>query len=67
MLAGAGTTYNVAASNPTIYNAMYGAVFELNQTVFSPVRGKDDNLACELAVKDNGSFWGPYLFVEGGA
>ena len=59
---------NVAAGNPTIYNAMYEAILELNQTVFSPIRGNDDNLACELAMKEYGfSFWWPYPFLDGGA
>ncbi len=56
--------HNVASEQPAVYNEMYAAILELNKTVYSPIRGSDDGLACEKASGDYGGFWGPFLFLD---
>ena len=56
--------HNVASEQAAVYNEMYAAILELNQTVYSPIRGSDDGLACEKAAGIYAGFWGPYLFLD---
>lgn len=50
--------HNVASEQAAVYNEMYAAILDLNQTVYSPIRGSDDGLACEKAAGIYGGFWG---------
>lgn len=51
--------HNLAAAMPDRFNAMLGRIDELQATVYSPDRGKEDPRACAVA-KANGGYWGPF-------
>lgn len=54
--------HNLATLMPDLFFDMLRRVDELQETVYSPVRGDKDPLACEQAV-ENGYYWGPWLEV----
>ena len=52
--------HNLAQNMPGLFDAMLGRVDALQQTVYSPDRGKTDERACVVA-KENEGYWGPFL------
>ena len=53
---------NLATRMPQLFLDMLRRVDELQETVYSPIRGVTDPLACEQAI-ENGYYWGPWLEV----
>ena len=53
---------NLASTMPELFNEMLVRINELQTTVYSPVRGDVDPLACEQAI-ENGMYWGPFTHV----
>ena len=53
---------NLAATNATLFRALLARVDALQQSseVYSPIRGKVDPRACEVATNKYGGFWGPF-------
>jgi arylsulfatase B len=53
---------SLAAAQPAVFASMLARVDELQQGVYSPVRGDvADPLACTVALRDYGGYWGPFL------
>ena len=52
---------NLASNNPDLFYKMLARVAVLQETVYSPDRGKKTHKACHVAMKENGGFWGPFL------
>lgn len=54
--------HNLAATNATLFLALLARVDALQQSseVYSPIRGKPDPRACEVATSKYGGFWGPF-------
>lgn len=53
-------SHNLARELPDTFFEMLARVDALQQTVYSPVRGEVDPLACETAI-ENGYYWGPFV------
>lgn len=51
---------DLASRHPDKVQQMVARISELNRTVFSPHRGSKDLKACQVALHDNGGFWGPF-------
>ena len=54
---------NLAAAKPDVYNSMLAELHEVQQGVYSPMRGARSKAACEKGLGDYGSFWGPFVGV----
>ena len=52
---------DVAAANPAVVAELKARVAALEKTVWSPWRGADDGLACEVAFANHSGFIGPFL------
>eukprot|EP00935_MAST-01C_sp_MAST-1C-sp1_P001547 g1547.t1 len=52
---------NLAAAKPDVYNSMLAELHEVQQGVYSPMRGARSKAACEKGLGDYGSFWGPFV------
>jgi hypothetical protein len=52
--------HDVASVFPQKVVEMSSRIATLNRTVFSPNRGKRDPRACEIALRENHGFWGPF-------
>ena len=55
--------HNIAGDHPTIVQDLRERIRHFNSTVYSPHRGNDDGLACEVALSRYGGFWGPFVGV----
>lgn len=56
---------DVAPANSAVRSRLMNVLLEVNKTVYSPNRGKQNPLACEVAdgryKHNSGAFWGPFL------
>eukprot|EP00520_Triparma_pacifica_P000963 CAMPEP_0118657658 /NCGR_PEP_ID=MMETSP0785-20121206/14138_1 /TAXON_ID=91992 /ORGANISM="Bolidomonas pacifica, Strain CCMP 1866" /LENGTH=555 /DNA_ID=CAMNT_0006550595 /DNA_START=131 /DNA_END=1794 /DNA_ORIENTATION=- len=49
---------NLAEEMPELFESMLERIDELQEEVYSPDRGKKDSRACEVAMGENGGYWG---------
>jgi len=54
-------TVNLASEKHKVFNDMLAEIDDIQETVFSPHRGVEDEAACEKALGEYGGFWGPWL------
>lgn len=54
---------NLAESHAELFLEMLARLDEVQQTVYSPIRGKKSKRACEKA-KERGWYWGPFLGIN---
>ncbi|GMI18272.1 hypothetical protein TrLO_g2768 [Triparma laevis f. longispina] len=54
-------TTNVAEENEDVFNEMLARIDEIQESVYSPDRGKKDKRACKVAKDEYGDWWGPFL------
>ena len=52
---------SLAAELPEVFDRMLKRIDELQETVYSPDRGKKDKRACSKAMGDYGGYWGPFV------
>jgi len=55
---------DIAANHPGTINLMLARLAELNQTIFSPVRGNETFQACVAAKKLYGGYYGPFVLPK---
>eukprot|EP01062_Namystynia_karyoxenos_P003461 TRINITY_DN11238_c0_g1_i1.p1 TRINITY_DN11238_c0_g1~~TRINITY_DN11238_c0_g1_i1.p1 ORF type:complete len:597 (+),score=113.64 TRINITY_DN11238_c0_g1_i1:70-1791(+) len=55
---------NIARESPQIWRELHHRVKELQQTTFSPHRGKQDPAACDMVAGRYRGFWGPWAFLD---
>ena len=53
---------NLAPSMPKLFNDMLNRINEIQNTVYSPNRGKKDERACETAENKYDNYWGVFDF-----
>eukprot|EP00602_Paraphysomonas_sp_CaronLab_P009079 CAMPEP_0185026322 /NCGR_PEP_ID=MMETSP1103-20130426/10261_1 /TAXON_ID=36769 /ORGANISM="Paraphysomonas bandaiensis, Strain Caron Lab Isolate" /LENGTH=435 /DNA_ID=CAMNT_0027559857 /DNA_START=483 /DNA_END=1790 /DNA_ORIENTATION=+ len=53
-------THSLATEKPALFFDMLRRIDELQETVYSPIRGDKDPEACEQAI-ENGYYWGPWI------
>lgn len=58
--------HNLASTEHAVFHSMLREMAQVNTTVYSPTRGKDDPRACTKASSPPqsggyGGFWGPFL------
>jgi arylsulfatase I/J len=64
VLADPGEHVNLAEQAPDIFSSMLRRLDELQEDVFSPVRGLPDPRACAIGKDLYDGFWGPFVDVE---
>ena len=52
---------DLAAEQPELVATMGARIREINATAFSPQRGAPSPLGCQVALRQNGGFWGPFV------
>jgi len=52
---------NLAEEMPELFESMLARIDELQEGVYSPDRGKKDDRACDVAMNENGGYWGPFV------
>jgi arylsulfatase B len=52
---------SLAAAEPALFQILLDRIEALQETVYSPVRGPVDKLACKQALGIYGGYWGPFL------
>lgn len=51
---------NLATLYPDLFNSMLSRIDDIQKTVYSPVRGHKNPIACDKAIERN-YYWGPFL------
>jgi len=54
---------SIAEQASDLFTSMLARVDELQQTVYSPVRGSKDKQACTVAEEDYKGYWGPFVDI----
>lgn len=55
---------DLASQHPDVVTALRSRIVALNQTTFSPLRGKADPDGCHTALTKYGGFWGPFVDIN---
>jgi len=52
---------DVSSLFPSVVAEMTAAIYQINETAFSPHRGLPSPIACQVALEEYHGFWGPFV------